>query len=162
MGFSEYFEPAEREAEIYRRWEDSGAFIADGTSSKPAFTISMPPPNATGFLHLGHAIMLAIEDLFMRWKRMAGYEALWVPGTDHAAIATESRVIKNLQEQGISDPRGELGRDELVRRIAEFVRNSQATIRDQIRAMGASCDWSRERYTMDPQLSRCVASVSSV
>jgi valyl-tRNA synthetase len=159
MGFSDYFEPAEREAVIYRRWEDSGAFIADGTSSKPAFTISMPPPNATGFLHLGHAIMLAIEDLFIRWKRMAGYEALWVPGTDHAAIATESRVIKNLQEQGISDPRGELGRDELVRRIAEFVRNSQATIRSQIRAMGASCDWSRERYTMDPQLSRCVASV---
>lgn len=159
MAFSEYFEPAKREQEIYRRWMDSGAFAADRDSSKPAFTISMPPPNATGFLHLGHSIMLAIEDLLIRWKRMAGHESLWVPGTDHAAIATESRVIKNLQQEGIRDPRAELGRDELVRRIAEFVKNSQSTIRSQIMAMGASCDWSRERYTMDAQLSRSVASV---
>ncbi len=159
MAFSEYFEPAKREQEIYRRWMESGAFTADRDSNKPAFTISMPPPNATGFLHLGHSIMLAIEDLLIRWKRMAGYESLWVPGTDHAAIATESRVIKNLQQQGIRDPRTELGRDELIRRIAEFVRNSQSTIRSQIMAMGASCDWSRERYTMDAQLSRAVASV---
>jgi valyl-tRNA synthetase len=159
MAFSEYFEPARREEEIYRRWEESGAFIADPDSTKPPFTISMPPPNATGFLHLGHSIMLAVEDLLIRWKRMGGFEALWVPGTDHAAIATESRVIKDLQKEGIRDPRAELGRDELVRRIAEFVRNSQSTIRSQIRAMGSSCDWSRERYTMDPQLSRCVASV---
>jgi valyl-tRNA synthetase len=158
MGFSEYFEPAKREQEIYRRWMEAGAFRADRDSTKPPFTISMPPPNATGFLHLGHSIMLAIEDLLIRWKRMAGFEALWVPGTDHAAIATENRVIKNLQAEGIRDPRAEFGRDELICRIAEFVKNSQSTIRSQIMAMGASCDWSRERYTMDTQLSRAVAS----
>jgi len=158
MAFTEYFEHAQCEPEIYRRWEESGAFIADRNSTKEPFTISMPPPNATGTLHLGHSIMLAIEDLLIRWKRMSGHESLWVPGTDHAAIATENRVIKNLQQEGIRDPRTHFGRDELVRLIAEFVKDSRSTIRSQIRAMGASCDWSRERYTMDPQLSRSVAS----
>ncbi|HXG68970.1 MAG TPA: valine--tRNA ligase [Blastocatellia bacterium] len=159
MAFTDYFEHSQREKEIYRRWEESGAFIADRNSDRPAFTISMPPPNATGTLHLGHSIMLAIEDLMIRWRRMAGYEALWVPGTDHAAIATENMVIKQLRAAGVADPRAELGREELVRQIAEFVKNSRSRIRSQIRAMGASCDWSRERYTMDEQLSRCVASV---
>ncbi len=159
MAFTEYFEHQTCEPELYRRWEESGAFIADRNSAREPFTISMPPPNATGTLHLGHAITMTIEDLLIRWKRMAGYEALWVPGTDHAAIATESRVIKNLQKEGIADPRATFGREGLVNRIIEFVANSQSTIRSQIRAMGASCDWSRERYTMDAQLSRCVASV---
>lgn len=159
MAFSEYFEHKTCEPEIYQRWEHGGAFIAEVNSKRPAFTISMPPPNATGTLHLGHAIMLAIEDLMIRWRRMAGDEALWVPGTDHAAIATESVVIKKLQNEGIDDPRKILGREELVRRIIAYVDNSQATIRAQIRAMGSSCDWSRERYTMDEQLSRCVTAV---
>ncbi len=139
--------------------KESGAFRADYASTKRPFTISMPPPNATGTLHLGHAVMLAVEDLMIRWHRMKGDEALWVPGTDHAAIATESVVIKQLQKQGMADPRSTLGRDELVRRIAQFVEESRSTIRGQIRATGASCDWSRERYTMDPQLSRCVNAV---
>lgn len=159
MGWTEYFEHASCEPELYRRWEESGTFRADVSSDRPAFTISMPPPNATGFLHLGHAIMLAIEDLLIRWKRMAGFEALWLPGTDHAAIASESRMIKELQSSGIADPRVTLGRDELVRRIATFVESSRDTIRSQIRAMGASCDWSRERYTMDKAMTRSVASV---
>ena len=159
MTFSKYFDHEQREGEIYRRWEEAGAFRADAASRKPAFTVSMPPPNATGTLHLGHAIMLVIEDLMIRYRRMAGDEALWVPGTDHAAIATENVVIKNLERSGIADPRATLGREELLRRIADFVADSQATIRAQIRAMGASCDWSRERYTMDPQLNRCVSEV---
>lgn len=159
MAFSEYFDHTKCEPEIYRRWEESGAFVADVKSNKPPFTISMPPPNATGTLHLGHAIMLAIEDMLTRWRRMAGDEALWLPGTDHAAIATESVVIKRLQAEGMADPRAALGREKLVERIAEFVATSQSTIRSQIRAMGSSCDWTRERYTMDPQLSRCVAAV---
>jgi valyl-tRNA synthetase len=159
MALTQYFEHQLREAEIYRRWEESGAFLADASSPKPPFTISMPPPNATGTLHLGHAIMLVLEDIMTRWRRMAGDEALWVPGTDHAAIATESVVIKNLQREGIADPRSVFGREELVRRIAEYVAQSQSTIRSQIRAMGSSCDWSRERYTMDPQLNRCVVEV---
>ena len=159
MALDKYFEPREHEDAIYRRWEESGAFRADLDSGKPPFVISMPPPNATGTLHTGHAVMLALEDLMIRWRRMAGDEALWLPGTDHAAIATESVVIKTLQSEGMADPRHTLGREELVRRIAEFVAGSRDRIRQQIRAMGSSCDWSRERYTMDPQLHRCVDAV---
>jgi valyl-tRNA synthetase len=159
MPLTDFFEHRLREPEIYRRWEESGAFVADVSSDRPAFTISMPPPNATGTLHLGHAEMLALEDLMIRWRRMAGDEVLWLPGTDHAAIATESVVIRILQKEGMSDPRAELGRERLVARIAEFVERSRATINAQVRAMGSSCDWSRERYTMDVQLNRCVNAV---
>ena len=159
MPLDTYFEPQAHEPDIYRRWEESGAFRADADSDKPAFTIAMPPPNATGTLHTGHAVMLAIEDMMCRWKRMAGHEVLWVPGTDHAAIATEAVVIKKLQEAGMVDPRAELGRDALVQKIADYVASSQSRIREQIRAMGSSCDWSRERYTMDPQLNRMVNSL---
>ncbi len=159
MPFTEHFDHARCEPLIYRRWEESGAFTADVSSSRPQFSISMPPPNATGVLHLGHAIMLALQDIMIRWKRMAGYEALWLPGTDHAAIATENVVIRKLQQEGIGDPRATLGREKLVGQIADYVEQSRATIRSQIRAMGASCDWTRERYTMDPQLSRCVAAM---
>ncbi|HKP75794.1 MAG TPA: valine--tRNA ligase [Longimicrobiaceae bacterium] len=161
MTWTEHFEHHLREPEIYRRWEESGAFAPTGDAARPPFTISMPPPNATGTLHLGHAVMLAVEDLLIRWRRMSGDDALWVPGTDHAAIATESVVIRKLQGAGIPDPRGTLGRDELVRRIAEFVEQSRATISAQVRGMGSSCDWSRERYTLDPQLNRCVSGVFS-
>lgn len=153
--FPTHFDPR-REREIYEAWESSGAFIADRTSERKPFVISMPPPNATGTLHLGHAVMLAIEDLMIRWKRMAGAESLWVPGTDHAAIATESAVIKQLQKKGMKDPRRERGREGLLQAIVEYVAQSRATIRSQIRAMGSSCDWSRERYTMDPALNRMV------
>ncbi|MEL7058963.1 MAG: valine--tRNA ligase [Acidobacteriota bacterium] len=154
-----YFEPTQHEREIYRRWEASGAFRADASSEREPFVISMPPPNATGTLHTGHAVMLAIEDLMIRWRRMQGREALWVPGTDHAAIATESRVIQNLQDGGMADPRAALGREGLIAEIAAFVESSRDTIRHQIRAVGSSCDWSRERYTMDPALNRCVTAV---
>ncbi|MCG8456580.1 MAG: class I tRNA ligase family protein, partial [Holophagales bacterium] len=159
MGLEKYWQPQAYESEIYRRWEESGAFEADAHSHRPPFSISMPPPNATGTLHNGHAVMLAIEDLMARWRRMAGDEVLWLPGTDHAAIATESLVIKNLQAEGIEDPRKTLGREKLVAAIADFVAESRDTIRGQIRAIGSSCDWSRERFTMDPQLNRCVNEV---
>ena len=159
MPLDQYFEHQKDEPEIYRKWEESGSFEADANSEKPPFTIAMPPPNATGVLHLGHAVGMALEDLMIRWRRMAGDEALWVPGTDHAAIATENVVIRKLQSEGMADPRGELGREALVERIAEFVGNSRDRIRQQIRALGASCDWSRERYTMDPQLNRIVNGV---
>ncbi|MEM7246629.1 MAG: valine--tRNA ligase [Acidobacteriota bacterium] len=159
MSFTAHFEHGDREPAIRQRWEESGAFQAKAEGEKPAYTISMPPPNATGTLHVGHVVMLALEDLMIRWRRMKGDEVLWVPGTDHAAIATESVVIKQLKEEGMEDPRGELGRDELVRRIAEFVEGSRSTIRSQIQAVGSSCDWSRERYTMDAALNRCVNEV---
>ena len=151
------YDPQVFEKNIAEQWESSGAFRVDAHSNKPAFTISMPPPNATGQLHVGHAVMLVLEDIFTRWHRMDGHESLWLPGTDHAAIATENVVLQQIKAQdGIADPRAELGRDEILRRITEYVEKSQGTIRNQVKAMGSSCDWSRERYTMDPQLNRCV------
>ena len=160
MALPKAYDPKAVEDAIYKLWEDQDAFAADASSSKEPFTVSMPPPNATGQLHLGHAVMLALEDIFIRFARMRGKEALWVPGTDHAAIATESVVIKKIQkEENIPDPRAALGREELIKRIADFVEHSQDTIRSQVRKMGASCDWSRERYTMDPSLNRCVNEV---
>ncbi len=142
---------------IYMKWEDSGAFKADANSKKPPFTISMPPPNATGQLHLGHAIMLALEDILIRHRRMKGYEALWLPGTDHAAIATQNKVEKVLAEEGIT--REQLGRESFLGRVREYVANSQDIIRNQVRKMGSSCDWSRERYTLDDDLNTAVNEV---
>jgi|APSaa5957512535_1039671.scaffolds.fasta_scaffold00127_39 valyl-tRNA synthetase len=153
------YDPNGTEDRIYKMWEESGAFIADNTTDKEAFTISMPPPNATGQLHLGHAVMLALEDIFVRYARMQGKEALWVPGTDHAAIATENVVIKNLKDGGMKDPREEMGREKLVEEIKSFVAGSQDTIRGQMRKMGSSCDWSREAYTMDEPRHRLVNEV---
>ena len=147
------------EDDIYKKWEESGAFKADATSDKPPFTISMPPPNATGTLHLGHAIMLALEDILIRHRRMKGYEALWVPGTDHAAIATQNKVEKILAEEGLS--REKLGRESFLNRVREYVANSQDIIRNQVRKMGSSCDWSRERYTLDDDLNVAVNEVFS-
>ncbi len=153
------YDPKRTEDRIYAMWEQSGAFRADAHSSKEPFTISMPPPNATGQLHLGHAVMLALQDIFIRFARMRGKEALWVPGTDHAAIATENVVIRQLKKDGMKDPRKELGREKLVALIADFVEQSRGTIRKQVRKMGASCDWSRERYTFEPALNRLVNEV---
>lgn len=154
------YDPQANEDSIYALWEKTGAFTADPHSKKEAFSISMPPPNATGQLHLGHAVMLALEDIFCRYQRMQGKEVLWVPGTDHAAIATESVVIKKIQkEEKMKDPRATLGREELLKRIAAFVDTSRGTIRSQVRKMGSSCDWSRERYTMEPALNRLVNEV---
>jgi valyl-tRNA synthetase len=154
------YDPSDCEDRIYKMWEDAGAFKPEACDPKgESFTVSMPPPNATGQLHLGHAVMLALEDIFIRFNRMRGKRALWVPGTDHAAIATESVVIKLLKQEGMADPRKQLGREKLVAKIAEFVEKSKKTIRSQIRKMGSSCDWSRERYTFEPSLNRCVNEV---
>ncbi len=151
------YDPKGFEKIITKLWESADAFRADAFSSKSAFTISMPPPNATGQLHVGHAVMLVLEDIFIRWHRMMGHETLWLPGTDHAAIATENVVLQQIKEkEGIDDPRSELGREEILKRIADYVKNSQGAIRSQVKAIGSSCDWSRERYTMDHQLNRCV------
>jgi valyl-tRNA synthetase len=151
------YDPKAVEDRIYAMWEESGAFKPESCDPKgEPFTVSMPPPNATGQLHLGHAVMLALEDIFIRFARMQGKRALWVPGTDHAAIATENVVIKQLKDGGMKDPRKELGREKLVQKIADFVEKSKATIRSQVRKMGCSCDWSRERYTFEPALNRCV------
>lgn len=150
------YEARKYESDIYGKWEKSQAFKAKVDPRKKPFAISMPPPNATGTLHLGHAVMLALEDILIRYYRMSGYSALWLPGTDHAAIATQSVVEKKLQAQGIAKPREELGREKLLAEIRKFVEQSKDTIRNQIRKMGSSCDWSREKYTFDDDMNHAV------
>jgi valyl-tRNA synthetase len=149
------YEPSKYEDNIYKTWEKSGFFNPDNLDSNgPAFTISMPPPNATGILHIGHASGLAYEDLMIRYRRLQGDKTLWLPGTDHASIATQTKVEKILAEEGSN--RQKLGRDKFLDRVKKYVAGSQDTIRNQTRKMGASCDWSRERYTYDEGLSHAV------
>lgn len=143
---------------IYQKWEKSGAFAPTSNPDAQSFVISIPPPNATGKLHIGHAMMLAVEDLMIRYHRLKGDATLWLPGQDHAAIATQNVVEKQIWQTENKD-RHQIGRDELLRRINEFVEGSRDTIRQQFRKMGSSLDWSRERYTLDDGLSRAVRMV---
>jgi len=142
---------------IYKRWEESGFFNPDNLPGKrkKSFYIPMPPPNATGVLHAGHAVMLSIQDIATRFQRMRGKLALWLPGTDHAAIATQAVVEKIIAKEGKT--RQGMGREKFLERVDEFIKNSQDTIHVQMRRMGASCDWSREHYTLDEGLSHAVS-----
>lgn len=151
------FDFAGQEDAIYKTWEDSGFFNPDNLPGQrnEAFSISMPPPNATGVLHTGHAVMLAIQDIITRYQRMAGKKTLWLPGTDHAAIATQTKVEKLVYEKE-QKTRHDLGRDAFLEKVRAFVADSQDTIRKQVRKMGSSCDWSRERYTLDEGLTQAV------
>jgi valyl-tRNA synthetase len=138
------------EASLYKMWEDSGYFNPDNLPAvtRDPYTIILPPPNVTGTLHTGHSLMLAIQDTLIRFKRMQGYKALWLPGTDHAAIATQSVVEKKLlKEEGKS--RHDYGREEFLKKVNEFALDSQATILSQFRSMGSSLDWSRLAFTID-------------
>lgn len=136
-----------QEPQIYQAWEDSGFFNPDNLEGEP-FTISMPPPNATGTLHIGHAFETSIQDTITRYKRMRGFKALWLPGTDHAAIATNTKVEKMLiKDEGKN--RHDLGREAFVKKVEEFVSESRGTIQKQLRRVGASADWSREAFTFD-------------
>jgi valyl-tRNA synthetase len=149
------------EGRIYAWWEANGYFKPANDPQKPGFTpsvtpfvISIPPPNVTGELHLGHAMFVSMEDLMIRYHRMKGYSALWVPGTDHAGIATQLQVEKALAKDGLS--REAIGREEFLRRTWAWKEKYGGIITDQIRRLGASCDWERERFTLDPGLSRAV------
>lgn len=150
------YEAKKYEDGIYKKWEESGYFSAKIEKDKEPFTIALPPPNATGKLHLGHATMLAVEDIMIRYNRMKGKPSLWIPGTDHAAIATQSVVEKQLQDKGIKNPRKELGREKLIEEIKAFVEDSKDNIRSQMRKMGASCDWKREKYTLEDSMNLAV------
>ncbi|HEX7126376.1 MAG TPA: valine--tRNA ligase [Thermodesulfobacteriota bacterium] len=150
-------EPARIEARWYQAWIDRGAFTADARSPKPPFSIVIPPPNVTGSLHMGHAFNNTLQDIVIRYKRMDGFEALWVPGTDHAGIATQNVVERQLAAQGLS--RHDLGREAFVERVWAWKAESGGTIIKQLRRLGASCDWTRERFTMDEGLSRAVREV---
>ena len=160
--------PANIEARQYVRWEESGAFAAGQNPSGDPYTIVIPPPNVTGSLHMGHALNNTLQDVLIRYRRMQGRDALWQPGTDHAGIATQMVVERQLAEQGVQLDRGRAGSDQNMERIgrADFLdkvwswkEESGGTILNQLKRLGSSCDWSRERFTMDEGLSRAVLKV---
>ncbi len=152
------YNAADFEKDIYEAWESQGAFKPESQKkTSGSFSIVMPPPNTTGTLHMGHASFLAYEDLMIRFERLRGKKTLYVPGTDHAAIATQNRVEKIIAQEGTT--RQEMGRDKFIERTKQYVAETQGTIKKQIRAVGASCDWTRERYTFDEVSSRVVNEV---
>ncbi len=154
---SKSYEPAAIELKWAKRWVEQGLFQADARSSKPMFSIVIPPPNVTGSLHMGHMLEHTQIDALVRWKRMQGFNTLWLPGTDHAGIGTQVMVERQLAAEGLT--RQQIGREEFERRVWKWKEESGDTIKKQMTRLGASCDWSRERFTLDPGLSRAVREV---
>lgn len=148
------YEPKEVEQRLYDEWESKGYFHAEVNKDKKPFTIVIPPPNITGQLHMGHALDNMMQDAIIRTKRMQGYEALWLPGTDHASIATEVKIVDKLKEEGTS--KEELGREKFLDRAWEWKKQYGGRIVQQLRKLGSSCDWERERFTMDEGCSKAV------
>ncbi|MDI6801627.1 MAG: valine--tRNA ligase [Thermodesulfovibrionales bacterium] len=151
------YNPEEIEGKWYEFWEETGLFRPDPDTSKQAFSIVIPPPNVTGTLHMGHALNATIQDILIRWKRMSGYKTMWLPGTDHAGIATQNVVERELSKEGIN--RHKLGREAFIERVWKWKAEYGGKIIHQLKKLGASCDWSRERFTMDEGLSRAVRDV---
>ena len=152
------YDPSKFEDRIYKNWEENGYFKADAASEKEPFSIVIPPPNVTGQLHMGHALDETMQDILIRYKRMAGYETLWVPGTDHAGIATQIKVEEELRvKEGLT--RYDLGRDAFLERVWDWKHKFGSRITKQLRKIGCSCDWSRERFTMDEGCSKAVKEV---
>ena len=151
------FVPADIEAPLYEKWMKAGYFTADAKSEKPPYTIVIPPPNVTGVLHIGHALDHTLQDVLIRMKRMKGFEALWLPGMDHAGIATQNVVEKQLAAQGKS--RHDLGREEFVKKVWQWKAESGGAILGQMKRLGDSVDWSREAFTMDENLSKAVLTI---
>ena len=154
---SKAFEPAEAEKKLYDYWLKNKYFHAQDKSEAPAFSIVIPPPNVTGMLHMGHALNNTLQDIIIRFKRMQGYNTLWMPGTDHAGIATQNVVEQQLVKEGIS--RHELGREKFIARVWEWREKYGGVIINQLKRLGCSCDWERERFTMDEGLSKAVREV---
>ena len=148
------YNPKDVEENNYKESEEKGYFKAEVNSHKKPFTIVMPPPNITGKLHMGHALDETMQDILIRFKRMQGFEALWVPGTDHASIATEAKVVEQIKKEGLS--KEEIGREKFLERTWQWKKEYGGNIVNQLRKLGASCDWSRERFTMDEGCSRAV------
>ncbi len=153
--FPNRFDYAEAQPRIYAWWEENGYFSADPDSGRDPYTIVIPPPNVTGALHLGHALNNSLQDILIRMKRMQGFNTLWMPGTDHAGIATQAVVEKRLREEE-GKTRHDLGRDSLVERIWQWKAQYEARILSQLKQMGCSCDWQRTRFTLDPVCARAV------
>ncbi|MBW1711858.1 MAG: valine--tRNA ligase [Deltaproteobacteria bacterium] len=151
------YQPREVEERIYQTWEKSGYFRSDPASPKPPYSIVIPPPNVTGALHMGHALNNTIQDILIRYKRMDGFNTLWQPGTDHAGIATQNVVERQLKAEGTD--RQTLGREKFIERVWAWRKESGGQILNQLKRLGSSCDWDRERFTMDQGLSRAVREV---
>ncbi|MDD6905405.1 MAG: class I tRNA ligase family protein, partial [Finegoldia magna] len=151
------YNPKDFEDKIYKIWENEGYFKGVIDNDKKPFTIVMPPPNVTGNLHLGHALNNTIQDILIRKNRMEGYSALWVPGTDHASIATEAKVVSKLKEEGKS--KESLGRDGFLEASWDWTREYGGNIKNQLKKLGVSCDWSREAFTLDDNLTEAVEEV---
>ncbi len=157
MDIPKAYEPHLVEKKWYKYWEENNYFRAEADSSKPPFSIVIPPPNVTGSLHIGHALNNTLQDILTRFKRMQGYNTLWLPGTDHAGIATQNVVEKQLRQQGLT--RQDLGREKFLERVWEWKKEYGGLIIEQLKRLGASCDWSRTRFTMDEGLSKAVREV---
>ena len=151
------YNPSEIEGRLYRKWLDNKYFHAQVNKDKKPFTIVMPPPNITGQLHMGHALDNTLQDILIRFKRMQGYEALWVPGTDHASIATEAKIVEAMRKEGIT--KEEIGRDEFLKRAWDWKAEYGGRIVSQLKKIGSSADWDRERFTMDEGCSKAVKEV---
>src|SRR3954469_23529136 len=141
------YDPAAVEAPMYERWEQSGAFTPSTDPEREPYTVIMPPPNLTGELHLGHAMMDTVEDILVRWRRMQGRATLWLPGVDHAAIAVHTLIERQLAAEGLN--RRDIGREAFLERTWEFVNKNRQRIYTQHKRLGISADWSREKFTMD-------------
>ena len=148
------YDPKEFEDRIYKYWNDNGCFRAEIDREKKPYTIVIPPPNITGQLHMGHALDETLQDILIRWKRMSGYSALWLPGTDHAAIATEAKIVEAMRKEGVS--KEDLGREGFMERAWAWKEKYGGRIVEQLKKLGSSCDWSRERFTMDEGCSKAV------
>lgn len=148
------YNPKEVEDKIYENWEKSGYFSASVDENKKPYSVIMPPPNVTGNLHMGHALDQTMQDILIRFKRMQGYSALWIPGTDHASIATEAKVVQELEKEGLSKEK--IGREEFLKRAWQWKEKYGGNIKKQLRKLGISCDWARERFTMDEGCSEAV------
>ena len=157
MNIPKTYQPQEFEKDIYAQWEEKGYFHAAPNPDKEPFCIVMPPPNITGQLHMGHALDLTIPDILIRCKRMQGYETLWLPGTDHASIATEVRIVETMAKEGLT--KQDVGREGFLARAWDWKKQYGGRIVTQMKSLGASCDWSREAFTMDSNLSRAVRKV---
>ena len=151
------YDPKNVEERWYKYWEKHDFFRADENKPGPSYTIVIPPPNVTGTLHLGHALDNTLQDVLIRYHRMKGLNTLWVPGTDHAGIATQNVVERKLAEEGTS--REKMGREKFVERVWEWREQYGSIIINQLKRLGSSCDWSRERFTMDEGLSAAVREV---
>ena len=151
------YDPKKIEKKLYDKWCENKYFHAEVDRSRKPFTTVMPPPNITGKLHMGHALDNTLQDILIRYKRMEGYNALWIPGTDHAAISTEVKVTNQLKEEGID--KKELGREGFLKRTWQWKEEYAGTIEEQLKKLGVSCDWDRERFTMDEGCSRAVEEV---